>query len=120
MNAEENWLTEIISRQKRIVLLSLTFLVLTAASISIGLSLYWYEPNLFRIFTAGPPPPVVAPDFTGLISVTLTAGILLLIGGVYLWEFYTPEGVQNQLHDLQELLSATIKSKRVRLKAGQA
>jgi hypothetical protein len=112
MNAEENWLTEVISKQKRIVILSFTFLALTAVSISLGLSLFWYEAKIFDPFDPSNPPPVILPNYKGLATSILAVAMLLLIGGVYLWEFYTPAEVQNQLHSLQELFSASMKSKR--------
>ena len=111
MYNEESWLMEILSSQKRTLLISLGFIVITIASIPVGLLLLRPE-SAWGLFGSTNKPPIEIVDYSALAYVIITIGFLLLLGGIYLWYIYTPAGIQNQLTDLKELMSAKLVTKR--------
>ena len=115
MNPTEHWLTETISSQKRTLIFSVLSLILAVVSIPTVYLLLQYEPEIF--FTLGDwQPPVEPVDYSGLALFVVISGFVLLLGTVYLWQFHTPSGIRRQLIDLQDLMSATLETKRHKYK----
>ncbi len=112
MNSEEDeWLTEIVTSQKRVFIISGLFLLLTVVIIPVGIILLRVEPK-FVILEEESKPPTELEDHFLLAFTLITVGILLLFLVIYLWQYHTPRGVRHQLQNLQELMSATLKTHR--------
>jgi len=116
MNTTEHWLTEIISSQKRTLRFSVLTLILAIMSIPIGYFLLYYEPELLFTFGESGKPPVEPVDYSGMALFVVISGFALLLGTIYLWQFHTPSGIRRQLIDLQDLMSATLETKRHKYK----
>lgn len=113
MNSEEKWLTEIITSQKKALALTGLLILLTVAIIPAGILLYRAEDGWGVTWEEdGPKPPVEPQDHSELALTLIMIGILLLLGGIYLWQYHTPNGVRHQLQNLQELMSATLETHR--------